>query len=63
VAQTLLELQLGLAGPEDQKGLGLPQVTDDFVIVPVKMLPVALLVFFLASLVLAAFWRRKPGAT
>jgi hypothetical protein len=33
VAQTLLELQLGLARAEDQKGFGLPQVTDDLVVV------------------------------
>ena len=40
-AETLLELQLGLTRPEDQKSLGLPQLSDDLVIVPVKLLPVA----------------------
>ena len=53
-AETLLELQLGLTRPEDQKGLGLPQLTDDLVVVPVKMLTVAFLVFFLAPAVLRA---------
>ena len=48
-AETLLELQLGLTRPEDQKSLGLPQLTDDLVVVPVKMLAVAFLVFFLAT--------------
>lgn len=38
-AQTLLELQLGLTWPEDQKSLGLPQLTDDLVVVPVKNWP------------------------
>ena len=32
-AETLLELQLGLTRSEDQKGLGLPQLTDDLVVV------------------------------
>jgi hypothetical protein len=59
----LLELQLGFTRPEDQKSRGLPQLIDDLVIVPVKMLALALLVCFLASLVLATFWRRKPWAT
>jgi hypothetical protein len=51
-AETLLELQLGLTRPEDQDGLGLPQLTDDLVVVPVKVLAVAVLVFFLAPAVL-----------
>ena len=46
VAEALLELQLGLTRPEDQKGLGLPQLTDDLVVVRVQMLAVAFLVFF-----------------
>jgi hypothetical protein len=37
-AETLLELELGLTWPEDQKILGLPQLTDDLVVVLVKML-------------------------
>jgi hypothetical protein len=53
-AETLLELQLGLTRPEDEKSLGLTQLTDDFVVVPVKMLTVAFLVFFLASSILRA---------
>jgi hypothetical protein len=53
-AETLLELQLGLTRPEDEKSLGLPQLTDDFVEVPVQMLTVAFLVFFLASSILWA---------
>ena len=53
-AETLLELQLGLTRSEDQKGLGLPQLTDDLVVVSVKMLAVAFLVFFLAPAVLRA---------
>ena len=52
--ETLLELQLGFTRPEDQKSLGLPQLADDLVVVPVKMLIVAFLVFFLASAVLRA---------
>jgi len=36
----------------------MPQVIDDRIVVPVKMLAVAFLVFLLASLVLAALWRR-----
>jgi hypothetical protein len=42
-------LQLGLTRPEDEKSLGLPQLTDDLVVVLVKMLIVAVLVFLLAS--------------
>jgi hypothetical protein len=53
-AQTLLELQLGLTRPKNQNRLGLPQLTDDFVVVPVKLLAVAFLVFFLAPGVLRA---------
>ena len=53
-AQTLLELQLGLTRPEDQNGLRLPQLTDDLVVVPVKVLAVAVLVFFLAPAILRA---------
>jgi hypothetical protein len=53
-AETLLELQLGLARPEDQKSLRLPQLSDDLIVVPVKMLAVAVLVFLLASAVLRA---------
>jgi hypothetical protein len=53
-AETLLELQLALARSEDQKGLGLPQLTDDLVVVSVKMLAVAFLVLFLAPAVLRA---------
>jgi hypothetical protein len=53
-AETLLELQLGLTRPEDQNGLGLPQLTDDLVVVPVKALAVAVLVFFLAPAVVRA---------
>ena len=56
-AETLLELQLGLTRPEDQKSLGLSQLTDDLIVVPVKMLTVAFLVFFLASAILL------PGIT
>ena len=63
MAETLLELQLGLTRPEDQNSLGLPQLTDDLVVVPVKMLAVAFLVFFLASAVLRAVWRRVPCPT
>ena len=62
-AETLLELQLGFTRPEDQKSFGLTQLTDDFVIVPVKMLIVAFLVFFLASSVLRAVRRRVPCPT
>ena len=53
-AETLLELQLGLPRPEDKKSLGLPQLSDDLVELPVKMLAVAVLVFLLASAVLRA---------
>src|SRR6185369_16797029 len=56
-AQTLLELQLGLTRPEDQERLGMPQLTDDRIVVPVKMMAVAFLVFLLASFVLPALWR------
>jgi hypothetical protein len=34
-------LQLGLTRPEDQQSVRLPQVTDDLVVVMVKMLAVA----------------------
>ena len=53
-AETLLELQLGLTRPEDQNGLRLPQLTDDLVVVPVKVLTVAVLVIFLAPAILRA---------
>jgi len=53
-AETFPELQLGLTRAEDQKGLGLPQLTDDLVVVPVQMLAVAFLVFFLAPAILRA---------
>jgi membrane peptidoglycan carboxypeptidase len=60
-AETLLELQLGLTRPEDQKSLRLSKLTDDLVVVPVKVLAVAFLVFLLASAVLRAVCRRVPG--
>ena len=53
-AQTLLELQPGLTRPKNQNRLGLSQLTDDFVVVPVKLLAVAFLVLFLAPGVLWA---------
>src|SRR5688572_9243540 len=53
-AETFLELQLGLTRPENQNRLGLPQLTDHFVVVPVKLLAVAFLVLFLAPGVLRA---------
>ena len=59
-AETVLELQLGLTRTEDQKSLGLPQLTDDLVVVPIKMLVVAVLIFFLASAVLRTVWRWVP---
>ena len=37
-----------------QKGLGQPQLTDDVVVVPVKLFAVALLVLLLASTTLLA---------
>ena len=52
--ETLLELQLGLTWPEDQNGLGLSQLTDDLVVVRIKVLAVAFLVFFLAPAILRA---------
>ena len=52
--ETLLELQLGLTRPEDQKSLGLPQLTDDLVVVLVKVLVVASLVILLASALVRA---------
>lgn len=51
-AETLLEFQLGLTGPEDQKRLGLSQLTDDLIVVPLKALTVPFLVFLLASVIL-----------
>ncbi len=48
-AEPFPQLQLGLTRPEDQNSLGLSQLTDDFVVVPLEMLTVAFLVFFLAS--------------
>ncbi len=36
-AETFLELPLGLTRPEDQKSLRLSQLTDDVVVVPVKV--------------------------
>src|SRR5687768_2735516 len=50
----LLEFQLCLPRSEDQKGLGLSQLTDDLVVVPVKALTVPLLVLLLASTILLA---------
>ena len=62
-AETLLELQLGLTRPEDQKSLGLPKLTDNLVVVPVKLLAEAFLVFFLAATVLRAVCCRAPRPT
>lgn len=59
-AETLLELQLGLTRPEDEKSLRLSQLPDDLVVVPVKMLAVAVLVLLLAYAVLRA---RRPIPT
>jgi hypothetical protein len=53
-AETFLELKLGLTRSEDQNGIGLPQLTDDLVVVPVQKLTVAFLVFFLAPTILRA---------
>ena len=53
-AQALLQFQFCLARPEDQKLLGIPDQTNDFVVVAVKVLTVACLVFLLASAVGAA---------
>jgi len=53
-AQALLQLQFCLAGPEDQNGFGLPELTDDVIVVPVELLAVALLVFLFAAAVLLA---------
>ena len=50
--ETLLESQLGLTRPKDQQSLRLPQLANDLVVVLVKVLAVALLVFFLAPAVL-----------
>jgi hypothetical protein len=46
-AETFLEFQLGLTGPEDQKRLGLSQLTDDLIVVLLKALAVPFLVFLL----------------
>jgi hypothetical protein len=59
-AETLLELQLGLTRPEDEKSLRLSQLPDDLVVVPVKMLAVAVLVLLLAYAVLRT---RRPIPT
>jgi hypothetical protein len=42
-AEALLELQPGFA-PEDKKGLGLSELTDDLVVVTVKRHAVAFLI-------------------
>ena len=57
-AETFLQFQLGLTRPDDQKCVGQNQLTDNVVVVPVKLLAVALLVFLLASSTLLA---RKRG--
>jgi len=52
--ETLLEFELGFAETEDEEFIGIRQLTNDFIIVPVKMLAVAFLVLFLASAILLA---------
>jgi len=47
----------GITGPEDQKRLGLSQLTDDVIVVLLKALAVPFLVFLLASVILL------PGIT
>jgi hypothetical protein len=47
-AETLLEFQLGLTGPEDQKRLGLSELTDDLIVVVLKALAVPFLLFLLS---------------
>src|ERR1017187_412486 len=61
-AQTLPELQFGLTRTEDQKGLRLPQLPDDVIVVPVKMLAVAFLVLFLSSPLSWTVCCRVPGS-
>src|ERR1051325_8383269 len=53
-AETIPELQLGLAWPEEQKSVGLPELIDDFVVVLVETQIVPLLVFLLSAVVLRA---------
>jgi hypothetical protein len=53
-AETLLQFQLCLTGPEDQKGLGLSQLTDYLIVVLLKTLTVPFLVLLLASAILPA---------
>jgi len=39
-ADTFLELQLRLTRPKDQKDLGVPQLIEDLVVVPVEMIQI-----------------------
>ena len=48
-ALLLLELQLRFTWPEEQKRVGLAKLTDDIVVVPVKVLVVVLLVLLLPA--------------
>ena len=54
-AETLLEFQLGLTGPEDQKRLRFSQLTDDLIVVLLKAVAVPFLVFLLSR---RARWTR-----
>ena len=52
--ETLLELQLRFTWPKEEKSVRLAKLTDDIVVVPVKVLVVALLVLLLAAALLRA---------
>ena len=60
--EPFLELPLGLAGPEDQQRVGVPQLDDDLIVVVLEMLPEARLVRLFAPALLRAVRRRVPSA-
>jgi hypothetical protein len=57
--ETLLQLQLRFTRPEEQERVRLAELTDDIVVVPVKVLVVVLLVLLLPATLRAAIFDRR----